>query len=168
MAVKKTIIIKGKQVEQKINRIAYELYENNFSEKQLVLVGILPQGYILADKLSNILKQITACKIELVSLQLDKKNPLSKPVKISKELSFFKNKNIVLVDDVLNTGKTLMHAAAYLTSADVKKLSTVCLVDRMHRSFPIRADIVGLTLTTTLQEHILVDFNKKNSIVYLQ
>ena len=61
-----------------------------------------------------------------------------------------------------------MHAAAYLINADVKKLSTVCLVDRMHRSFPIRADIVGLTLTTTLQEHILVEFNKNKSVVYLQ
>lgn len=168
MAAKKTIILEGKQVEQKINRIAYELFENNFTEKTLVLVGVLPQGYILAEKLAKILNKISDCKIHLASLQLDKKNPLDTPIKISEDLSFFKNKNVILVDDVLNSGRTLMHAAAYLLQSNVKKLSTVCLVDRMHRSFPIRADIVGLTLSTTLQEHILVEFNKHKSIVYLK
>lgn len=165
--VNKVTVLTHLQVQQKINRIAYELYETNFDEKEIYLVGITGQGLTLAKRLQVLLGNISGKKITLLEITLDKDNPLGKSIHLSAELNSLTDKPVILVDDVLNSGRTLIYSAQYLLQAPLKKLQTVCLVDRWHRRFPIRADFVGLTLSTTLQEHIEVVFNNENDNVYL-
>ena len=165
--VNKVKVLTHLQVQQKINRIAHELYETNFDEKEIYLVGITGQGLTLAKRLEALLKTISGKKIILLEITLDKDNPLGKGIQLSADLDSLKDKTVVLVDDVLNSGRTLIYSAQYLLQAPLKKLQTVCLVDRWHRKFPIRADFVGLTLSTTLQEHIEVVFDNQNDNVYL-
>lgn len=164
----KTLIMNHSEIEQKINRIAYELYENYLNEKELYIAGIYPKGYRLAEKLVTVLKKISPLEIHLVKLELHKDLPLDHPVKTSADLDSLNGKCVVLVDDVLNSGKTLIYATRFLLGAKMKKMNTVCLVDRTHRRFPIRADFVGLSLSTTLQEHIEVEFADGNDNVYLE
>jgi pyrimidine operon attenuation protein / uracil phosphoribosyltransferase len=163
----KVIVLNHQQIEQKINRIAYELYETNFDEPAMYLVGISGQGLTLANRLKDIIENISKKKVELLEIKLNKDNPLGEDIVLSKPLTYLEGKPVVLIDDVLNSGRTLIYSAQFLLKANLKKMQTVCLVDRWHRRFPIRADYVGLTLSTTLQEHIEVNFEKNNDTVYL-
>lgn len=162
----RTIILSKKQVSQKITRIAHEIYENNFQEKSICIMGIHGDGFVLADRISKSLKKIADFDVELFKIEMDKKKPLSSGLNVSIEPADVKNKVVILIDDVLNSGKTLVYATKFLLDYNVKSIQTVCLVDRKHRKFPIRADYVGLTLSTTLQEHITVELGK-NDMVYL-
>lgn len=165
--VNKVAVLNHVQVGQKINRIAYELFETNFDEPQFYIVGISGQGLTLAKRIQVILEEISGKKAELFEIKLNKDNPLEEEILLTTSLDYLKNKPVILVDDVLNSGRTLIYSAQYLLKSPLKKLQTVCLVDRWHRRFPIRADFVGLTLSTTLQEHIEVVLDEKNDNVYL-
>lgn len=156
------------QIRQKLNRLAFEVYENNFEEKELLVVGIDGNGYKVALQLSEKLKEISPLKINVGKISLDKDKPWEGVPKVDFAEKAFVNKTIVLVDDVLNSGKTLMYAVKLFLGKPVKKINTVILVDRSHTRFPVKADYVGLTLSTTLQERIEADFSKKNKeAVYL-
>lgn len=163
----KTLILNSKQIEQKINRIAYEIYENNPGEKEIIIAGISDNGYIFAKRLADVVQKISPIKATLIEIKIDKENPLAKEIKISLSDKELKNKVIILADDVLNSGKTLIFGAKPFLIAPVKRLTTVVLVDRGHNRYPIKADFVGLSLSTTLQEHITVDFKKGKESVYL-
>jgi pyrimidine operon attenuation protein/uracil phosphoribosyltransferase len=164
----KVKILDKVQIQQKLNRLAYEVYENNFHEKNLLVVGIDGNGYKIAERLAEKLKEISGIKIQLGKIKLDKDKPWEGEPKIDFDEKAFVNKTTILVDDVLNSGKTLIYAVKLFLDKPVKKLSTVILVDRSHTRFPVKADYVGLTLSTTLQEHIEADFSKKgNESVYL-
>ncbi len=164
----KTLILNSKQIQQKINRIAYQIYENNHDEKEIIIAGISGNGYLLAKRISDVLLTISPIKTKLIEITIDKENPLAKDIKISLTAKELKNKVIVLADDVLNSGKTLIFGAKPFLSSPVKRLTTVVLVDRGHNRYPIKADFVGLSLSTTLLEHITVELNKKGSeTVYL-
>ncbi|MFZ5553906.1 MAG: phosphoribosyltransferase family protein [Bacteroidota bacterium] len=167
-AATKTIVLQNEQIRQKINRIAYEIYENNISAKTLYVVGIEKQGYVLAERICTLLKEISPIDVKLVKLEMHKDEPLEHPIKLSVHVNDLADQSVILVDDVLNSGKTLIYAAHYLLQSPLKNMNTVCLVDRLHRKFPIRADFVGVTLSTTLQEHIQVEFENGNDIVYLE
>lgn len=164
----KVKILDTTQIRQKLSRLAYEIYENNFSEKEMLVVGIEGNGYKMALRLSEELKKICPAKINLGKITLNKEKPWEGEPAIDFEEKAFVNKTIVLVDDVLNSGKTLMYAVKLFLDKPVKKINTVVLVDRSHTRFPVKADYVGLTLSTTLQEHIEADFSKKEKeAVYL-
>lgn len=162
-----TPVLNNEQIQQKINRIAHEIYENNFETQKIIIVGIAGQGYTLAERLTAILKTISPITIELVKISLNKDEPLSEKINLSVDIKTLENQTVVLVDDVLNSGKTLIYAAGHLLQVNMKKMNTTCLVDRRHRRYPIRADFVGLTLSTTVQEHIKVEFSKGNDSVFL-
>jgi pyrimidine operon attenuation protein/uracil phosphoribosyltransferase len=165
---KKVKILDAAQVQQKLNRLAYEVYENNFGEKNLLIVGIEGNGFKVAANLAEKLKEISGIKIKLSKIVIDKEKPWDKDPKIDFDEKDYANKTVVLVDDVMNSGKTLIYAVKLFLDKPVKKLSTVVLVDRSHTRFPVKADFVGLRLSTTLQEHIEADFSKKgNEAVYL-
>ncbi|HEY0977948.1 MAG TPA: phosphoribosyltransferase family protein [Flavobacteriales bacterium] len=164
MTPERTLVLDHDRVQRKLRRIAFQLYEENCQEKELVLVGIAPRGSKLAQRLKTLLEEISPLRIELVELTLDKDDPLTGPVGLSVELDALKDRRVILVDDVLMSGRTLMHAAAYLVRVPLKRFNTVVLVDRLHRAYPIRADIVGLTLSTTLQEHISVELGRKDAV----
>lgn len=164
----KVKILSTLQIRQKLNRLAFEVYENNFSEKELLVVGIDGNGYKVAQQLADKLKEISPLKITLGKIKLNKDKPWEGEPKTDFEDKAFVNKTIILVDDVLNSGKTLMYAVKLFLDKPVKKINTVVLVDRSHTRFPVKADYVGLTLSTTLQEHIEADFSKKEKeAVYL-
>ncbi|MGZ3899941.1 MAG: phosphoribosyltransferase family protein [Bacteroidia bacterium] len=164
----KVKILDKVQIQQKINRLAYEVYENNFSEKSLLIVGIEGNGYKVAASIADKLKEISKIKIQLGKIKIDKDKPWDGTPQIDFNEKDFVNKTTILVDDVLNSGKTLVYAVRLFLDKPVKKLSTVILVDRSHTRFPVKADFVGLTLSTTMQEHIEADFSKKgNEAVYL-
>ena len=156
-----TLILNSKQIEQKINRIAYEIYENNYDEKEIVVAGISDNGYLLAKRIADVLQKISSIKTKLIEIKVDKEDPIASEIKISLTDKELKNKVIILVDDVLNSGKTLIFGAKPFLNSPVKCLVTAVLVDRGHNRYPIKADFVGLSLSTTLQEHITVELNKK-------
>jgi pyrimidine operon attenuation protein/uracil phosphoribosyltransferase len=142
--------------------------EHNFNEKELLIAGIDGNGYILAKRVVDALKKITRQKITLGKINIDKKNPLATEPKIDFTEKDYKNKTVILVDDVLNSGKTLIYGVKVFLDKPVKKINTLVLVDRSHTQFPVKADFVGLSLSTTLQEHIVADLGKKGKeTVYL-
>jgi len=164
----KVKILNTTQIKQKLSRLAFEVYENNFSEKELLVVGIEGNGYKVARHLSERLTSISPLKVTLGKIKLNKEKPWSGEPVVDFNEKDFVNKTVILVDDVLNSGKTLMYAVKLFLDKPVKKINTVILVDRSHTRFPVKADFVGLTLSTTLQEHIEADFSKKEKeAVYL-
>ena len=163
-----SLILNGDQVNKKLERIAFQIIEEYHNEKELFIVGISKNGFLLAEKLKVLIeKSNLISEVKLIELKINKKQPLKSEVVLNPENSF-NNKKIILIDDVLNSGKTLMHAAAFLLSQDIKKMNTVVLVDRRHRNFPIKADWVGLTLSTTVQEHINVEISKDEISVFIE
>lgn len=164
----KVKILNTVEIHQKINRLAYQVYENNFLEKELLVVGIEGNGYKVAKLISEKLKKISPLKITLGKIKVDKEKPWTEAPETDFSEKDFANKAVILVDDVLNSGKTLMYAVKLFLINPVKRINTVVLVDRSHTRFPVKADFVGLTLSTTLQEHIEADFSIKNKeTVYL-
>lgn len=164
----KVKILNHKQIGQKLNRLAYEVYEKNFDEKELFVIGIEGNGYMLAKALVAKLKAISPLTLKLGKISLNKETPWKEKPGMDFSEKEVLNKNLLMVDDVLNSGKTLMYAVKVLLDKPVKKLNTLVLVDRSHSRFPVKADFVGLSLSTSLQEHIAVDLARKNQeAVYL-
>jgi pyrimidine operon attenuation protein/uracil phosphoribosyltransferase len=166
MEKSKTLILDKLQLEQKLNRMAHEIYENHCDDKELVIIGIADRGYTVAKSLHKVLAKISDLSLKLVELHINKKNPNN----IVTDLEEYKlsGKVVLLVDDVLNTGKTLIYGVKQILDQDIKILKTAVLVNRRHRNYPVRADYVGLTLSTTLKEHISVELDvKKKEGVFL-
>ena len=164
----KVKILSEDEIQRKLRRMSYEIHENCFHEKEVFLIGIRERGCQLVEHLLPHLKKISKAKIEVLEIGLDKKDPSKYAFTEGFDQKCLKGKTVILTDDVLNTGKTLMYAASALLLNHCRQLVTVVLVNRRHRLFPIRADIVGLTLSTTLKEHIEVELKKKDSAVYLK
>jgi pyrimidine operon attenuation protein / uracil phosphoribosyltransferase len=160
----KSLVLNGSQVIQKIRRIAYEIYENNFSEKSIVLAGIDGQGYALAKTLEKELKSISPLSILLVKVSLDKLAAVQSDVTIDVPAKELKKKCIVLIDDVLNTGRTLAYALKPFTTAEIKKIEVAVLVNRSHTLFPIVPTYSGYELATTLTDHVEVKLGKDASV----
>ncbi len=166
MKKKQVLILDQERISYKLRRMAYEIWERNSDEKEIVLIGIEKGGKILADNLSAILKEISPLKIKTLSLNINKKNPINHAVEIEQNLN---GKTVVLCDDVINSGKTVIYSLHSLLSYDLKKMMVAVLVDRKHKSFPISSDIVGHTVATTIQDHIEVETKgKKITGVYLE
>jgi pyrimidine operon attenuation protein/uracil phosphoribosyltransferase len=152
------IVLTQMQIEQKIMRIAHQILENTSEEKTIYLAGICGNGIRIADKLSVILKANTEQEVVVFEIILDKENPWDHPIELTLETSAWKNGFIVLVDDVLNSGKTMQFALVKLLQHPTKAIKTVALVDRRHRRYPIKCDFVGITLSTTLKDRVEIDF----------
>ena len=163
-----TIVLTPDQIKQKVKRLAYQLYENNHTEQEIVLAGIQGRGFLFAKWITRILEDISSLKVRVGEVSINKDEPLSEPIKFSIEEKDFKDKVVIVVDDVVNSGRTLIYGVNYFLKFPVKKLRTLVMVDRSHNTFPVRADYVGISLSTTLQEHVSVDLEKGKATVYLQ
>lgn len=142
-----------------ISRLAFEIFENNYLETELVLAGIYDKGYLLAKQLEQELKKIKpTLSIIFVKINLDKFAPTQSEILIDTDINAIKGKSVILVDDVLNSGRTLAYSLKPFLSVEIKRIQIAVLVDRGHKSFPVSADFVGYTLSTTLKEHIEVIF----------
>lgn len=150
------LILTEKQIKQKIKRIAYEIYENNFQEKELVIAGICEQGYLLAQMLRDDLHEISPLKVILVKVIVDKQDRIQGEIQLDCEKEVFEGKCIILVDDVLNSGRTLAYSLKPFLNTRISKLEIAVLVNRSHKLFPVSANYNGYELSTTIKEHIEV------------
>ena len=156
----------GIAIKSSLKRIAYQIYENNIEEKSIVIVGIGNRGKILSNLLGNSIKSICDLNLIFVSLSIKKKK-LLKVVESDISLEEIKNKSIIIVDDVLNTGGTLIYAVSYFLKIPVKKIQTAVMVNRNHKKFPIKADFKGISLSTSVNEHISVVLEGNEIGIYL-
>lgn len=162
----KNIILNSEQIEHKIKRIAYQIYEANVDESQLIIAGISKSGFLFAKKLKVVLEGISDLEILLCEVKIDKKNPL-KPIETSLPSSVYMDKSIVLTDDVLNSGTTLIYGVKHFLEVPLKRFKTAVLVDRSHKKYPVKADFKGISLSTSLNEMVQVHFSKGNDRVEL-
>lgn len=151
-------ILDEHRIQQKIKRIAIEMLENNFGEKELILAGLNNNGLRFAELLLAALKPLTPAgmKISLTRIRLNPANPIDYEPFIEIPAESLRGKSVVIVDDVANTGRTVFYAIQPLLKVIPKKVEVAVLVDRKHKSFPIKADYVGLSLATTFLENIEV------------
>lgn len=159
-------ILDKEQIEEKIKRISYEIYEENFDDKSIIICGIEKNGSIIAKRVIKELKSICNINIEFINISLNKKKPLN-TVAIKSSKIKIKDKSIILIDDVSNTGKTLIYVIKELTKYEPKKINTAVLVNRDHTLFPIKINFIGLSLSTSIKSHIEVKLNNNNIGAYL-
>lgn len=150
----KKYIMDGDTAEKKLRRLAYEILENNSGEQQVILAGIRESGTVIAKYIQQYLQEISNLYAEMVTIYLDKRLP--QKVTLDREIGF-DNKVIIIIDDVANSGKTMLHAMKPFLDHDPKKIQTLVLVERTHKAFPIHPDYVGLSVATSIQEHIFVE-----------
>jgi pyrimidine operon attenuation protein / uracil phosphoribosyltransferase len=160
----KSLILTDQQITQKIKRMAFEIYENNFKEKSIVLAGIDGQGYAFAKILGKELESIAQLEVVIAKVTVDKLAPQQSEITIDKESKEYKKKCILLVDDVLNTGRTLAYAMKPFFEAGIKKMEVAVLVNRSNTLFPIMPTYTGYELATTLKDHVEVILGKKSSV----
>ena len=147
-------ILDKESIKMKLQRMALEIVENNLDEDRIILVGIEENGSVIARNVEKLLKEYSSLNVQLVNLTLDKKHP--DEIRLSQNLDIT-NKVIVLVDDVANTGKTILYSLKPFLQFHPKKIQTLALVERTHKIFPVNLDYKGLSVATTLQEHIFVE-----------
>ena len=156
---KKTLILTDKQIQHKIKRIAFQILEVYDGEKDLIVAGISKKGYRFAQKLADNISSVSSIKPKLCEIKINKRNPSETP-KFSLSEEELKDQTIILADDVLNTGSTLIYATKHLLETPLKELKTAVLVDRSHKKFPIKADFKGISLSTSINETVKVEFGE--------
>jgi pyrimidine operon attenuation protein/uracil phosphoribosyltransferase len=152
--MEKNYILSPEVASKKLKRMAFEILEDNFGETGFVLAGIRESGTVIAKVIQRLLADIAGLQSELITINLDKKNP--QEVTLSRNPNL-RNQVVILIDDVCSSGKTLLYALKPFLDSDPKKIQTLVLVERSHKAFPIKPDYVGLSVATTLQEHIFVE-----------
>ena len=160
------IILTHKEIAHKTKRIAYQIFETFVNEEEVILAGIANNGYLFAQKIAAELALISDLKVTLCEVKINKQNPQS-PVTTSIPSAEYQNKALVLIDDVLSTGTTLIYGVKHFLEVPLSKFKTAVLVDRNHKKYPVKADFKGISLSTSLQEHTQVVFEENNSYAYL-
>ena len=153
----KTIILNDTQIRSKLKRISYQILETNLKTSDVVIAGIESNGYKIAKEVKKILNKISELEVILCKVIIDKKNPRN-PIKTSINKEIYTNKSIVLIDDVLNSGSTLIYGVKHFLEVEVVQFKTAVLVNRNHKKFPVKADFKGISLSTSMQNHVLVEF----------
>jgi len=150
----KKYILTAAVAEKKLQRMALEIAERNYNEPQLVLIGIKEHGTVIAKKISDHLKVNFKGEVIVMELGINKKHPEAVTLSVTMD---FNDKTIVLIDDVANSGRTMLYALKPLLEQYPKKIQTLALVERTHKTFPVDMDYVGFSVSTTLDEHIFVE-----------
>ncbi|MEZ4778292.1 MAG: phosphoribosyltransferase family protein [Flavobacteriaceae bacterium] len=162
-----TVILHHKEIVHKIRRMAYQVYETNVNETEVVIAGIQENGFVLAKKLKEQIEKIAPFKVVLCEVSMNKQNPIN-TVTTSLPLSEMEEKSVVLVDDVLNSGTTLIYGVKHFLDIPLKQFKTAVLVDRNHKKYPVKADFKGISLSTSIHENVVVDFSKNNYSISLK
>ena len=153
----KKVIINDNQIRSKLKRISYQILETNLQNSVLVIAGIESNGYLIAKELKKILNKLSNIEVILCKVKIDKNNP-RKPIETSISKDKYSNKSIVLVDDVLNSGSTLVYAVKHFLEVELVQFKTAVLVNRNHKKFPVKADFKGISLSTSIQSQVIVEF----------
>ena len=169
MSEKKLLILNQQQIQQKIDRIAYQILEDNFDEQEILIAGILPRGNHIAKRIKIILDEIAPFTSKLLNIELEKESSTLQS-KIDFDIQECSNKVVILVDDVLNSGKTLAYGFSVFLDVPLKKLRTAVLIDRNHKSYPVTTDFAGVALSTVIKEHVdvVLDEPGEEDAVYLR
>lgn len=167
MKVKLEKILDHQAIAHKTKRIAFQIYESNANEKEIILAGIASNGYKFAERLATVISEISPLKTVLCEVKMDKKNPLG-TVQTSLSEDQYRDKSIVLIDDVLNSGTTLIYGVKHFLNVPLKRFKTAVLVNRNHKKYPVKADFKGISLSTSLHESVKVTFRKGNDIAVLE
>lgn len=167
MTTLKNRILSHDEITHKIRRIAYQIYEVNSNETEVILAGIDSNGYILAKKLKSVLSKISPLEPILCKVIIDKKNPLE-TIRTSIPKEEYQNKSVILIDDVLNSGTTLIYGVKHFLDVPLKNFKTAVLVNRNHKKYPVKADFKGISLSTSLKEHVEVILEGKKYEVNLK
>lgn len=163
----KNIILTHQEIEHKTKRIAYQIYETFVDEQEIVIAGIASNGFVFAKKIATALEAISTLKVSLCEVKINKQQP-QLAVETSLTQEEYANKGLVLVDDVLNSGTTLIYVVRHFIDVPLKKFKTAVLVDRNHKKYPVKADFKGISLSTSLLEHVQVVFEDNgDSYAYL-
>jgi pyrimidine operon attenuation protein/uracil phosphoribosyltransferase len=163
----KNVILSNQEIEHTIKRIAYQIYETFVDEEEIVIAGIATNGFIFAKKIADALNTISTLKVSLCEVRINKQNP-ELPINTSLTKEEYANKGLVLVDDVLNSGTTLIYAVRHFLDVPLKKFKTAVLVDRNHKKYPVKADFKGISLSTSSLDNVEVVFDKNgNSSAFL-
>lgn len=166
MTIEKNIILNNDQINRKIKRIGFQIYEANSTESEVIIAGINGNGFEFAKKLAQVITEISPLSVTLCEVLIDKKNPLSE-IKTSIASDHYKNKSVVLVDDVLYSGTTLIYGVKHFLEVPMHQFKTAVLVDRNFKKYPVKADFKGISLSTSILEHVEVEFSKDHSVAYL-
>ena len=153
----KKVILNDDQIRSKLKRISYQILETNLQSSELIIAGIESNGYLIAKELKKILNDLSNIEVILCKVKIDKKNP-RKPIETSIGKEQYSNKSIVLVDDVLNSGSTLIYGVKHFLETELLQFKTAVLVNRNHKKFPVKADFKGISLSTSLQSQVMVEF----------
>ncbi|MCU0430881.1 MAG: phosphoribosyltransferase [Cytophagaceae bacterium] len=164
----RTLLLDKRQTLQKIKRMAFEIFEQNYQEKEVVIAGIDDNGYLFGALLAHELEAISPLSVKLVKVSLDKYAKLQCPVQLDVPLTDLENKVVIITDDVLNTGRTLSYSLQPFLSIPLKKIQIAVVVNRSHNTFPVSADYIGYSLATTLKEHIEVVVGEPETGVYIR
>ncbi|AVI51500.1 phosphoribosyltransferase [Pukyongia salina] len=162
-----TVILDKTQIDHKLKRMAYQVYEANINEKEVVIAGIESNGFLLAKKLKRLVERISPITVILCKVTIDKQKPTN-PVKTSIDPDDYTNKSLILVDDVLHSGTTLIYGVKHFLEVPLKQFKTAVLVDRNHKKYPIKADFKGISLSTSLNENVAVIFERNNDRAILE
>ncbi|SHI67162.1 phosphoribosyltransferase family protein [Aquimarina spongiae] len=164
MNTENNIILTHEQIQHKIKRIAYQIYETNVGEKEIVIAGIAQNGYVFAERIKEILEDISELTVILCKVTMDKKNPTN-TVNTSLSTKEYQGKSLVLIDDVLNSGTALMYGVKHFLDVPLTRFKTAVLVNRNHKKYPIKADFKGISLSTSLHEHVEIIFGEEDSAI---
>ena len=149
------IILTPEQIENKLERIAYQILEANGDNQTIIIAGIVFNGFAVAKRIIHHLKANSSKEILSCEIIINKKNPRN-PIQTTLTSNDYKDKSVVLVDDVLHTGTTLIYAVKHFLSVPLKQCKTAVLLDRNHKKFPIKADYKGISLSTSIKENVAV------------
>jgi pyrimidine operon attenuation protein/uracil phosphoribosyltransferase len=163
----KNIILTQQEIDHKTRRIAYQIYETFPEDTEVVLAGIANNGFLFAQKLAAEVEKISDIKVTLCEVRINKQQPLE-PVQTSLKPEEYANKSLVLIDDVLNSGTTLIYGVRHFLEVPLKKFKTAVLVDRNHKQYPVKADFKGLSLSTSLRENVQVVLGEKEQYAFLE
>jgi len=163
----RTQILSKQQIQQKLNRMAWQIFEANYQESVIIIAGINGNGFLIAQRLTAIIKEISDINVLLTEIKINKKEPFNSPIELSLKETDYVDKVVILVDDVLNSGKTMIYGVKYFLNVPVKKINTTALIDRKHPRFPIRTDYAGLVLSTSIKDHVAVEL-EANEGVYIE
>ena len=162
----KDCILTSEQAEHSIRRIAYQIYEDNTKEDKVIIAGVMTSGNHVAESIAKILRSISDLEVIDCQIHVDKKNPHAE-IKTSIHQSVYKNCSVIVVDDVLNTGSTLIYSVCHFLEVPLTQCKVAVLINRNHKKFPIKADYKGISLSTSLHEHIEIVFKKNTFEGYL-
>ena len=161
----RTQILSAKQIHQKLNRIAWQIFESNYQEPNIIIAGISGNGFVIAQRLASIIKDISNIDVLLTEIKINE--PFNSPIELNIQEKDYNGKVIILADDVINSGKTMIYGVKHFLNVPVKKINTTALIDRKHLRFPIRTDYAGLVLSTSIKEHVAVELGE-NEGVYVE